>query len=55
MILEEWDTYLPKFVQLVTQGIKMKAAADAAAAVAAELAAEAGKVVPIEAALATKS
>merc|ERR1719331_1623387 len=32
MILEEWDTYLPKFVQLVTQGMKMKAAADAVAA-----------------------
>jgi glutamate synthase (ferredoxin) len=29
MILEEWDTYLPKFVQLVTQGMKMKAAAEA--------------------------
>jgi glutamate synthase (ferredoxin) len=59
MILEEWDTYLPKFVQLVTQGMKMKAAADAVAAAAAE----AGKVVPTEAApgspreavLATKS
>jgi hypothetical protein len=32
MILEEWDTYLPKFVQLLTQGAKMKAAADAVAA-----------------------
>jgi glutamate synthase (ferredoxin) len=28
-ILSEWDSYLPKFVQLVTQGVKMKAAADA--------------------------
>jgi glutamate synthase (ferredoxin) len=33
MILDEWDAYLPKFVQLVTQGMKMKAAADAVAAV----------------------
>merc|ERR1719197_1697549 len=32
MILEEWDFYLPKFVHLVTQGMKMKAAADAVAA-----------------------
>jgi glutamate synthase domain-containing protein 3 len=32
MILKEWDTYLPKFVRLVTQGMKMKAAADAVAA-----------------------
>jgi glutamate synthase (ferredoxin) len=32
MILEEWDAYLPKFVQLVTQGMKMKAAAEAVAA-----------------------
>jgi glutamate synthase (ferredoxin) len=32
MILDEWDTYLPKFVQLITQGMKMKAAADAVAA-----------------------
>jgi glutamate synthase (ferredoxin) len=33
MILDEWDVYLPKFVQLITQGMKMKAAADAVAAV----------------------
>jgi glutamate synthase (ferredoxin) len=32
MILEEWDTYLPKFVQLLTQGAKMAAAAAAVAA-----------------------
>jgi glutamate synthase (ferredoxin) len=35
MILEQWDTYLPKFVELVTQGAKMAAAAAAVAAEAA--------------------
>jgi glutamate synthase (ferredoxin) len=38
LILEDWDAYLPKFVQLVTQGMKMKAAADAVAAAEAEAA-----------------
>ena len=47
MILEEWDTYLPKFVQLVTQGMKMKAAADAVAAEVDNM--EAGKDSPREA------
>jgi glutamate synthase (ferredoxin) len=42
MILEEWDTYLPKFVQLVTQGMKMKAAADAVAAEAEKIESEKG-------------
>jgi glutamate synthase (ferredoxin) len=32
LILEEWDFYLPKFVQLVTQGMKMMKAAQAVAA-----------------------
>jgi glutamate synthase (ferredoxin) len=43
MILEQWDTYLPKFVELVTQGAKMAAAAAAVAAEAAAVPA-AGKV-----------
>jgi len=56
MILDEWDTYLPKFVQLITQGMKMKAAADAVAAAAAEaLAAETTPGSPREAVVATKS
>jgi glutamate synthase (ferredoxin) len=46
MILEEWETYLPKFVQLVTQGMKMKAAADAVAAEVDNM--EAGKGSPRE-------
>jgi glutamate synthase domain-containing protein 3 len=55
MILDEWDTYLPKFVQLVTQGMKMKAAADAVAAAADAIAAESAPGSPREAVLSTKS
>jgi glutamate synthase (ferredoxin) len=55
MILEEWETYLPKFVQLITQGMKMKAAADAVAAAADAIAVETAPGSPREAVLATKS
>jgi hypothetical protein len=47
MILEEWDAYLPKFVKLLTQGMKMKAAADAVAA-EVESATDGGKSSPRE-------
>ena len=44
-----------RFVQLVTQGMKMKAAADAVAAAADAIAAESAPGSPREAVLSTKS
>jgi glutamate synthase domain-containing protein 3 len=35
-VLGDWDNYLPKFVRLVTQGMKMRAAAEALAAATKE-------------------